>query len=82
MTAVRNGDVYHCLYPYCCGIPQDRNLINTMYLAKLFYPEKFKDLDLEEEGNEIMGAFLGVDGLCSEFADYTVWMREYVDRQR
>ena len=79
INAVKDHKVYYTIYPYCYGTPQDRNLIVTMYLAKLFYPDKFEDLDVEEEGNEVMNAFLGVDGLFTGFADYTVWMREYLD---
>ena len=80
--AVVNENVYYSLYPYCCGSPQDRNLVNAFYLAKLFHPDKFPDLDVEEEGNEIYERFLGVDGLFSELADYTVWMREWLDSQK
>ena len=64
------------------GMPQDRNLVNAFYLAKLFHPDKFEDLNVEEEGNEIWGRFLGVEGLFSEYADYTVWMREWLDEQK
>jgi iron complex transport system substrate-binding protein len=49
-----------------------------MYMAKLLHPEEFKDLDLEIEGNEIFKAFLGVDGVFTEYADYLVWPREYL----
>ena len=82
LNAVKNDSVYYSIYPYSCGMPQDKNLINTLYLAKLLHPDKFKDLDLEEEGNEIMERFLGAGGLFSEYADYTVWMREYLDSQK
>jgi ABC-type Fe3+-hydroxamate transport system substrate-binding protein len=82
MTAVKNESVYYTIYPYCYGTPQDRNLAAAFYLAKLFHPDKFTDLDVEKEGNEIMEAFLGVDGLFSEYADYTGWMREYLDEQQ
>jgi iron complex transport system substrate-binding protein len=82
VNAVKNESVYYSMSPHCYGKPADRVLTNTLYLAKLFYPDKFKDLDLEEEGNEIYEAFLGVDGLFSENADYLVWMREYLDSQK
>jgi iron complex transport system substrate-binding protein len=51
-----------------------------MYMAKVLHPEDFKDLDLEKEGNEIFKAFLGVDSVFTEYADYLVWPREYLDR--
>jgi iron complex transport system substrate-binding protein len=81
VDAVKNHRVYFSVYPFCCGTPQDRNLANMMYLAKLFHPEEFADLDVEEEGNEIYEGFLGVDGLFSEYADTTVWLREWFDSQ-
>jgi iron complex transport system substrate-binding protein len=79
VDAIKKGNVYNCFYPHCRGTPPDRNLLNMMYMAKLFYPEQFKDLDLEKEGNEIFKAFLGVDGVFTEYADYLVWPREYLD---
>ena len=79
IAAVRNGDVYNTFYPYCRGMPIDRSLLNMIYMAKLLHPDKFEDLDLEKEGNEIMKAFLGVDGVFTEYADYLVWPREYLD---
>ena len=78
-AAIKNGEVYNCFYPHCRGTPPDRNLLNMMYMAKLLHPEEFKDLDLEKEGNEIFEAFLGVDGVFTEYADYLVWPREYLD---
>ena len=81
VNAVKNESVYYFIYPYCLGMPHDRNLINMMYLAKLFYPDKFQDLDVEEEGNGIMERFLGADGLFSEYADGW-WMREWLDEQQ
>ncbi|MCP1392601.1 MAG: ABC transporter substrate-binding protein, partial [Methanothrix harundinacea] len=79
IAAVRNGDVHNCFYPYCRGMPIDRSLLNMIYMAKMLHPDKFEDLDLEEEGNKIMKAFLGVDGVFTEYADYLVWPREYLD---
>ncbi|HQF17140.1 MAG TPA: ABC transporter substrate-binding protein [Methanotrichaceae archaeon] len=79
VNAIKNGDVYNCFYPHCRGTPPDRNLINMMYMAKLLHPTEFRDLDLEKEGNEIFKAFLGVDGVFSEYADYLIWPREYLD---
>jgi len=50
-----------------------------LYMAKVLHPDLFEDLDLEMEGNEIFEAFLGVDGVFSEYADYLVWPREYLN---
>ena len=81
VNAVKNHKVYYVINMYCAGMPQHKNLVNVMYLPKLFYPDKFEDLDLEKEGNEIYKAFLGVDELFIEFADWTVWLREYLETQ-
>ena len=82
INAVKNHSVYNIIYPYSSGMPHHRNLANMVYMAKLFYPEKFNDLDVEKEGNEIYKLFYKVDGLFSEHADYMVWMREYLDSQK
>ena len=82
VNAVKNESVYYSISPHSYGKPADRIIANTLYLAKLFYPDKFEDLDLEKEGNEIFEAFLRVDGLFSEHADYMVWMREYLESQK
>jgi iron complex transport system substrate-binding protein len=82
INAVKNKKVYYTPYAYCRGRPHDKNLVTTVYLAKLLHPDKFEDLDVEEEGNEIMKGFLGVDGLFSEYADYTIWMREFLEAQQ
>ena len=79
IDAIKNGRVYSSFSPYCRGSPPDRNLVNMMYMAKLLHPDLFESLDLEKEGNEIFKAFLGVDGVFTEYADYLVWPREYLD---
>ena len=71
INAIKEGNVYNCFYPHCRGQPPDRNLLNMMYMAKIMYPEEFKDLDLEKEGNEIFKAFLGVDGYSLSMP--TIW---------
>ena len=81
INAIKNGNVYNCFSPHCRGQPPDRNLLNMMYMARVMHPEEFKDLDLEKEGNEVFKAFLGVDGVFTEYADYLVWPREYLNSQ-
>jgi len=81
ITAVQNGDVYNCFTPFCRSSPPDRNLINMIYMAKVLHPEEFQDVDLEKEGNEIFKAFLGVDGVFTEYVDYLVWPREYLNAE-
>ena len=81
IAAVQNGNVYNCFYPHCRGRPADRSLLNMIYMAKLLHPDEFSDLDLEKEGNEIFKAFLGVDGVFTEYVDYLVWPREWLNAQ-
>jgi len=40
-------------------------VIQTMQCAKLFHPDKFKDLNVEAEANEVFMFVYGVDGLYS-----------------
>jgi hypothetical protein len=46
-------------------------------MAKLFYPEKFEDLDVEAECNEVLEELYGVDGLydwmLENCGDYYTW---------
>jgi len=81
IAAVQNETVYNCFYPHCRGMPMEKSLLNMVYMAKVLHPDEFKDLNLEEEGNKIMKAFLGVDGVFSEYADYLIWPREFIDSQ-
>ena len=80
VNAVRNKKVYYTT-TYCRGTPAHRHLANVLYYAKLFYPEKFKDLDLEKEGNEIFERLIGVDGLYTWHADNTGYLREFIESQ-
>ena len=84
IRAIQNDTVYNCFYPNCRGSPPDRSLFNMMYMAKVLHPddERLKNLDLEKEGNEIFEAFLGVDGVFTEYADYLIWPREYLEAQQ
>jgi len=70
VKAIKEGKVYNTFYPNCRGTPHDRNLINMFYIGKLLYPDKFKDIDIEAEGNAIMKKFLGVDGVYTDYANY------------
>lgn len=79
VSAIKKGNVDYCFYPHCRGTPPDRNLLNMIYMAKLLHPDKFKDLDLEKEGNEIFKAFLGEDDVFTEYAYYLVWPRDYLN---
>ena len=81
VTAVKNGSVYSC-GATSKGYPVQRYIPETMYFAKRFHPDKFEDLDLEKEGNEIMKRFFKADGLYTWYADETGWLREFLDEQQ
>ena len=78
VNAVKNGSVYY-VTGCCMASPHQRMMVGIMYLAKIFYPDKLKDLDLEKEGNEIFEAFYGDDGIYTEFADNLGYLREFLD---
>jgi iron complex transport system substrate-binding protein len=67
MDAVENRKVYYTLsgFTFVCE-DHPRVITEIFIMAKLFYPDKFNDLVLEKEGNEIFKRFYGVDGLWTE----------------
>jgi len=80
VNAVKTESVYYCAST-ARGYPIQRYIPETMYFAKLFHPEEFEDLDLEEEGNEVMERFFGADGLYTWYADETGWLRDFIESQ-
>ena len=78
VNAVKTGSVYY-ITGCCCWEPTQRLITNSMYMAKIFYPDKFKDLDVEKEGNEVFERFFGIDGLWTEMADELGYYREFID---
>ena len=68
VNAVKNGCVYYTLGAYyLVGADPPRVITETLIQAKLFYPDKFEELDIDEEGDELFERFYGVDGLWTEF---------------
>jgi iron complex transport system substrate-binding protein len=74
VNAVKNENVYYTK-GYMIGWDPATGLTETYYMAKLFHPDEFEDLDVEAENNAILERFYGVDGL------YT-WLLENYDFQR
>jgi iron complex transport system substrate-binding protein len=67
-NAVRNCKV--CYTPgMISGWEHPRLFAEILYMAKLFHPDKFKDMDVEKEGNEIFKRFYGVNGLWTELSE-------------
>ena len=71
LNATKNGNVNYTKGYYISWDPAT-GVTESLYMAKLFHPDKFRDLDVEREGNRILKRFYGVDGL------YT-WMQEHCD---
>ena len=75
VNAVKDQKVYYSRGGYN-GWNTPVGVAETYYMAKLFYPDKFSDLDVEEEGNEILERFYGVEGLytwIAENCDFYRW---------
>ena len=67
MDAVKNRKVYYTLSGFTYWMNDcPRPLTEIFIMAKLFHSDKFEDLDLEAEGNEIFKRFYGVDGYWTE----------------
>lgn len=68
INAVKDGHVYYSKGGYVGGNPASA-VVEAFYMAKLFYPDKFEDMDVEAEGNRILERFYGVDGLYTYMQD-------------
>jgi iron complex transport system substrate-binding protein len=68
INAIKNQKVYYTK-GFCAGWDPSTGLAEVCYMAKLFYPDKFKDLDDRKECNEILKEFWGVDGIWTEIAN-------------
>jgi iron complex transport system substrate-binding protein len=65
---VKNGNVNYTK-GYSIGWDPATGITECFYMAKLFHPDKFEDLDEEEEGDEIIEKFYGVGGLYTKMLD-------------
>jgi iron complex transport system substrate-binding protein len=68
INAVKNKKVYYTK-AFMIGWDPAIGVCEVPYMAKLFYPDKFKDLDVEKECNEILKKFYGIDGLWTELLE-------------
>ncbi len=66
VSAVKNRSVYYSR-SFMKGWDPAMGLCEIYYLAKLFYPELYDDMDVEKECNEILERFYGVEGLYTDF---------------
>lgn len=65
VKAVKNRRIYYTT-AFCNWWPHQRALVQVLYMAKLFHPEFYPDLDVEKEGNEIFKRFYGKDSLYTD----------------
>jgi iron complex transport system substrate-binding protein len=68
VNAIKNQEVNYTK-GYMIGWDPAMGLTEAYYMAKLFHPDKFENLDEEKEGNEIIERFYGVDDLYTEMLD-------------
>jgi iron complex transport system substrate-binding protein len=61
VKAVRKGNVFYTFGFWSWWDPAEV-LVETLYLARLFHPDLFGDVDLAREGNAIYKAVYGSDG--------------------
>ena len=76
ITAVKDNQVYSCVFPYCRGRPMDRNLLNMVYMAKRLHPEEFSHIDMEAHVNEVYEEILGIEGMYTELAELWPFLNE------
>ena len=76
VKAVKNKCVYGTK-GWSIGWDPATGLCECLYLAKIFHPEEFKDLDVEQECNEILEEFYGVpklyDWMLENCGNYYTW---------
>jgi iron complex transport system substrate-binding protein len=70
VNAVKNHRVYYMHYSPMTLDPAISITVGY-YLAKLFHPDKFEDLDVEEESNEIFERFYGVEGFYTKMLEWS-----------
>lgn len=72
VKAVRNGRVFYTFGFWYWWDPAEV-VVETLYLAKLFYPGKFGDIDLEAAGNAIFQKFYGPADIFSRLTEVLVF---------
>lgn len=75
LKAVREGRVYTELPYNSYATNLENALINAYWLAKLAYPDRFQDLNVEEKADEIYRFFLGCE-LVEAMKKVGYWLQE------
>ncbi len=68
VNAVKNKRIYYTT-AFCNWWPHQRAIAQVFQMAKIFHPDKFRDLDVEKEGNDVFKRFYGEDGLYTNLKD-------------
>ena len=75
ITAVQNNEVYYTKGFMFGWDPATGVIEASCYMPKLFHSEEFSDLDVDEEGNEILKEVYGADGIWTEMTEvYDLYM--------
>jgi iron complex transport system substrate-binding protein len=68
IPAVANEDVNYTK-GFQFGWDPATGVIECFYMGKLFHPSEFADMNVEEEGNEILEEVYGADGIWTEMTE-------------
>ncbi len=68
VSAVQSGKVYSTK-GFMFGWDPATGVVESFYMAKLFHPDEFTDLDVEEVGNEILEEVYGADNIWTEMIE-------------
>jgi len=68
VSAVQNKTVYYTK-GYSFGWDPATGVVESFYMAKLFHPDEFADMDVETEGNGILEEVYGADGIWTEMTE-------------
>ena len=75
ITAVQNNEVYYTKGFMFGWDPATGVIEASCYMPKLFHSEEFSDLDVDDEGNEILKEVYGADGIWTEMTEvYDLYM--------
>jgi iron complex transport system substrate-binding protein len=75
VNAIKNRNIYYTKGWYI-GWDPATGVAETFYMAKIFHPDEFEDLNVEEEGNKILERFYGIEDLYTWIlnnSDYVRW---------
>ena len=68
-AAVKNKKVFYT-FGFWNWWDMGQVLVESLYLAKLFYPDKFAGVHIDKEGNKIFKKIYGVDSLYSSLSKF------------